>query len=123
MMMSLGVFVFELVTLPYQEMQRRTDWKHARIERIGTRAANQFMGPGEDAISLTGVLVPGIGKYSKLETIREMATLGFSRLLINGQGVNLGEYVITALDTRETLFFVDGAPRKIDFAIDLSRID
>ena len=55
MMMSLGMFTFGLPTLAYQELKRRTDWRHARQTRIGARDATQYVGPGEDTITLSGV--------------------------------------------------------------------
>ena len=38
MMMSLGMFVFGLPTLAYQDMQRQTNWRHPGNSRVGTRA-------------------------------------------------------------------------------------
>ena len=38
MMMSLGMFVFGLTTLAYQDMQRQTSWRHPGNSRVGTRA-------------------------------------------------------------------------------------
>ena len=52
MMMTLGMFVFGLPTLAYQELQRTTEWRHASTSRIGTNPASQFLGRGEDTLSL-----------------------------------------------------------------------
>ena len=59
MMLSLGMFVFSLHTLAYQEFQRQTEWRHASSSRIGAQPARQFVGRGDDAITLPGVLLPG----------------------------------------------------------------
>jgi len=48
MMMALGPFVFSLSTLAYQQLQRQMAWRHASSERIGARAAWQYLGTGED---------------------------------------------------------------------------
>ncbi len=42
MLMSLGMFVFSLPTLAYQDMQRQTAWRHPSNSRVGSRAAHQF---------------------------------------------------------------------------------
>ncbi|MDG4344400.1 phage tail protein, partial [Pseudomonas aeruginosa] len=52
MMLSLGMFVFSLHTLAYQEFQRQTEWRHASSSRIGAQPARQFVGRGDDAITL-----------------------------------------------------------------------
>ncbi len=58
MMMTLGMFVFGLPTLAYQELQRTTEWRHSSTSRIGTNPASQFLGRGEDTITLPGTLLP-----------------------------------------------------------------
>ena len=62
MMLALGLFVFELRTLPYQEMQRSMSWRHAEQSRVGERPALQFTGPDADTITLTGTVINGTGE-------------------------------------------------------------
>ncbi|WP_241000963.1 phage tail protein, partial [Pseudomonas viridiflava] len=50
------MFVFSLHTAAYQEMQRQTDWRHPTSSRVGAQPARQFLGRGEDAITLPGVI-------------------------------------------------------------------
>ena len=54
MLLALGQFVFELDTLAYQDFKRSNDWRHASNSRVGARNAYQFVGVGEDTISLSG---------------------------------------------------------------------
>ena len=56
MMMALGTFVFSLPTLAYQKLQHATAWRHSSSERVGARAANQYLGPGEETIELDGTV-------------------------------------------------------------------
>ena len=122
-LMALGLFVFEIPTLAYSELQRRTDWRHARAARIGARDAAQFVGPGEDTICLQGAVYSEItdGPVS-LELLREMADQGEALPLVDGSGTVLGSYVITALDERHKAFHDNGRPRRIDFSLDLLRV-
>ncbi|EGF93096.1 phage P2 GpU family protein [Asticcacaulis biprosthecium C19] len=121
-MMSLGMFIFEIGTLAYQELQRKTAWRHARGERFGALATAQYLGPGDDTISLPGVLYPGqIGDYSAISRLREMGNTGDAQLLCTGYGDVLGEWLILSLDETQSLFFEDGAPRKVAFTLELSR--
>lgn len=124
MMMALGMFVFSLETLAYQEFQRQTDWRHGSTSRIGTNPARQYMGRGEDSITLPGVLLPGLaGSPLSLDTLRMMADTGKAWPLVQGDGRIFGLWVIESLSETRTLFFRDGAARRIDFNLKLTRID
>jgi phage protein U len=124
MMMALGMFVFTLETLVYQELQRQTDWRHGTTSRIGTNPARQYLGRGEDAITLPGVLLPALlGTPLSLDTLRVMADTGKSWPLIEGTGRILGTWVIESINETRTLFFRDGAARRIEFTIALKRVD
>ena len=60
MMMTLGLFVFMLKTVPYQELQLQRSWRFPSNSRVGVRPALQFLGPDNDTITLSGVLLPEI---------------------------------------------------------------
>lgn len=124
MMMSLGLFVFSLPTLAYQELQRRTSWEHAENKRVGVRASSQFVGPGADTITLGGLLVPDVaGSPSSIAELREMGDEGGNWPLVSGTGEVLGAWRIDSLDETQTLFFQDGVARRTDFSITLTRVD
>ena len=76
-LMALGMFLFEIGTLAYDEMQRKTDWQHARSQRVGARDATQFTGVGDETISLSGAVYAEIadGRVS-LDDLRSMADDG-----------------------------------------------
>lgn len=123
-MMALGMFAFGLDTLAFEEMQRRTDWRHAGTERFGAAPAWQFLGPGSDTITLPGTLIPGFaGSAGALTQLRDMAATGDAWPLVESGGTVIGQFVIKGLDERRTVFLPGGAPRKIDFAVDLERVD
>ncbi|OJY65508.1 MAG: hypothetical protein BGP16_12850 [Sphingobium sp. 66-54] len=124
MMMSLDTFLFEIGTLPYQQLRQAWNWRHAKSERFGARPAAQYVGPGDETISLTGALYPGVaGSYSSIARIREMADTGESYPLLSGRGEVLGQCVILSLELTSELFLVDGFARKADFSLELERVD
>ncbi|WP_438307575.1 phage tail protein [Pseudomonas guariconensis] len=124
MMMALGVFIFGLPTLAYQELQRSTEWRHGSTSRIGTNPASQFMGRGEDTISLPGTMLPGLaGSPISLDVLRKMADTGKAWPLIGGTGRIYGIWVITSISETQQIFFEDGTPRRYEFTISLKRID
>ena len=120
----LGYFVFSLYTLAYQDLQRQIAWRHASTSRVGARPANQYLGPDDETLTLSGVLLPEFaGSRLSLELLEAMATTGRSWPLIQGDGLLYGEYLITGIQTTGTLHFQDGAPRKIEFQLSLKRTD
>ncbi|STO65212.1 bacteriophage tail protein GpU [Escherichia coli] len=60
MMMVLGLYVFMLRTVPYQELQYQRSWRHAANSRVNRRPSTQFLGPDNDMLTLSGVLMPEI---------------------------------------------------------------
>lgn len=124
MMMALGMFVFSLETIAYQEFQRQTDWRHGSTSRIGTNPARQFLGRGDDSITLPGVLLPALaGSQLSLDALRMMGDTGKAWPLVEGSGKIYGLWVIESLSDTRTIFFRDGAARRIEFTLKLTRID
>jgi len=124
MMMALGMFVFSLETLAYQEFQRQTEWRHGSTSRIGTNPARQYLGRGDDSITLPGVLLPALaGTQLSLDTLRTMADTGKAWPLVEGTGKIYGTWIIESLSETRTLFLRDGQARRIEFTLTLKRID
>lgn len=120
MMMALGLFVFSLKTTSYEELQRVTNWRHPSNSRVGVMPAYQFVGKGEDTITLKGTTMHEItGTRGLLETVRDMADTGKAYTLIEGTGKIYGLVIIESLDETRTHFFNDGAARKTEFTITL----
>lgn len=124
MMMCLGFMVFMLQTLPYQTLQRNTAYRWPTNDRVGLRAAPQYLGPGDEKVTLSGTLMPEItgGKMSLL-SLRLMADQGRAWSLIDGGGTIYGMFVIESVNETYTEFFSDGSARRIDFTLTLLRVD
>ncbi|MGN4063847.1 phage tail protein [Burkholderia gladioli] len=124
MMMALGLFVFSLSTLPYQELKRRRGWRFASNNRVGKKPARQYVGEDDETISLSGVLLPELtGGDMSLAVIEAMAGQHTAWPLIEGTGHIYGMFTIDNIDTTRTLFFDDGTARRIEFTIALTRND
>lgn len=123
MMMIYGMFVFELRTAPYQTFNHSLDWRHVKNDRVGRSAKWQYVGAGEDKITLAGTLYPEVtGGDVSLELLKTSAYAARPMPLIEGTGTIYGMYVITNLVTERTEFFIDGKAKKIDFNLSLSRV-
>lgn len=124
MMAALGMFIFSLTTLSHQELSRRTSWRHVQSSRVGAREANQFVGPGEDSISLSGMVATEFQDGdANLSMLRDMAEQGEAWPLVDGTGQVFGSFVITGLDEKRGYFYPDGRARRIEFDISLLQVD
>ena len=124
MILSLGMFAFSIPTLAHDELQRRSDWKHARTGRVGARDASQYVGPGDDKISINGTAFAELSDgRASLDQLRDMANTGDAWPLLDGAGRVYGAFVIESIDERQKVFLPDGTPRRIDFGIDLTLVE
>ncbi|RMT70214.1 hypothetical protein ALP29_03642 [Pseudomonas syringae pv. avii] len=124
MMLALGMFVFSLPTAAYQELQRQTEWRHASNNRVGAAPARQFVGRGDDSITLPGVILPELaGSTLSLDILRLMANTGKAWPMVEGSGRIYGLWIIDSLSETKSIFFRDGTPRRIEFTLSLKRID
>lgn len=124
MMMVLGLFVFELRTLPYQQLQLSRNWRHVKNDRVGRSAKWQYVGAGENQLTLGGLLYPEItGGNLSLGAVSTMAYTGLAWPLIDGVGSIYGMYVITGLQETHQEFDRYGKAKKIEFTLSLQRVD
>ena len=123
-LLAIGQFVFELDTLAYQDFKRSNDWRHPSNSRVGARAGHQFVGVGDDSISISGWIAPGqIGSYASIAALRAMGDSGQAYALVGGTGEVFGQYVILQLDETGTHHGKDGTPRRVEFSLQLKRVD
>lgn len=123
MMMVYGMFVFMIQSAPYQSLARTSGFRHVNNERIGRSASWQYIGAGEDAITLSGSLYPEVtGGDVSLEVLRTMAYTARPWPLIEGTGVIYGMFVIDSITETRTEFFADGKAKKIDFTLSLKKV-
>ncbi|MBU9864682.1 phage tail protein [Rahnella aceris] len=124
MMLTLGLFVFQLQTVPYQSLQRDVDYRWPVNNRVGLRPLPQFLGVNEEKITLSGVLMPEItGGRLSLMALNLMADEGKAWPLLEGSGTIYGMFVVNSVSETHTEFFSNGAPRKIEFTLTLTRVD
>jgi len=122
-LMSWGLFVFGIDTLAYDEYQRRRSWRHEESPRFLARPASQYVGPGDDDVTLLGSVIPEVaGSFGSLDTLAEMADTGDPQPLVDGHGKLWGIYKLVALDQSGKNIIAGGIARRIDFAIDLRRV-
>jgi phage protein U len=122
-LLTLGMFVFGMDTIAYDELNRRFGWRHGDTDRFGARPATQFLGPGEDTISINALIVPEIaGSYSALTTLEDMGNTGDSWQLLDGLGRVLGQYRLETIEDGHRGIMAGGIPRGRAVTIELKRV-
>lgn len=115
---------FQLSTLPHQQIQQSRNWRHVKNERINRSASWQYIGAGDDTITLSGLLYPEItGGEVSLTALTSQAYVGRPWPLIDGVGQIYGMYVITGLNTTRSELDRYGRARKIEFTVTFERVD
>ncbi|MFD0726974.1 phage tail protein [Lysobacter brunescens] len=123
-LLALGTFVFQLTTLPIEQLRRTRDFRHPTVERVGARPASQYAGPGEEKITLGGAMpIEFSGGMLPIDTLAAIANSGESRELVTGYGEVLGSFVVTNFSESHRGLMHDGMPRLVEFDIDLLRVD
>lgn len=124
MLMSLGQFVFQINTAPFDSFKRQNAWRWPSNSRTTSTNAHQYTGKDEESIELSGTLMPEIsGGVSNLQQLRDMADQGEPHLLISGTGHIHGYYIIVNLSEERSYFLADGTAQRIDFSLQLKRYD
>ncbi|MCH7329635.1 phage tail protein [Acinetobacter modestus] len=125
MLMCLGQFPFTTDTLTFTQIQRQRTWQYAENSVAKGRKKRQFIGSGEDTVSLPGLIYQehGFGNRFAIDDLAAMADTGQGFVLVDGSGYLYGVYNIDSIDETKQILLFDGVPRKIDFTIKLTRTD
>lgn len=113
-MMKLGSFQFSVKTASYEKLQRKTSLRWAKNEPIGGSQNLQFLGQGEDSITLNGVIFPYYqGGLGQTDEMRKIAQTGKPLLLADDSKVH--EYWVIEDFSETQSQFVGQTPQKIEF--------
>jgi phage protein U len=123
-MMQLGFLQFSLDTATYQRLSRSTEYRWARIARIGANDAMQFTGYGPETIEIEGVIYPHFrGGLKQVDKMRAQASIGVPLPLVSGTGRILGLWVVEAISEGQEIFAKQGVPLRQEFTMRIARYD
>lgn len=121
-LMTLGGFQFEINTAAHDQLKRESAYRWEKQDRLGREPAMQFIGKGEEKISLNGTIYPHFrGGLGQINTMRRMADDGEPLQLIDGLGNVFGRYCILQVQETQAVYVGPGIPRRMDFSLELSR--
>lgn len=125
-MLALGSYRFSVDAAAYQDLVRSRSWEWTEQPLIGGFPSMQLTGKSAPAITMAGVIYPEhLGGYEQVGLMMEEADKGTPLDLLSftndSAGVSLGQWVITSVIDRQREFRANGAPRAIEFTINLKR--
>lgn len=83
----------------------------------------EFMGEGDDRLTLRGQLLPGkIGGLTELEALREHMRQGAALPVMRGDGERLGTFAITHLRDHHNHILRDGVGAVVRYSITLKKV-
>lgn len=125
-LMGLGDLRFTVQKLNFHELDRKWEYRWASQERLGRRPAQQFLGPGEEHITLHGTTFPNhplfAGTLSRLNQMRNDAAMGKAfplGAMAGSRARYYGRWCVRAIQDAQTHFWPNGQPAKIEFTIEL----
>lgn len=123
LMMLWGRFPFGIATAAFQELNRTTNWRWPAQELFGQMPTRQYVGPGDETITLPGVIYPEFrGGTGQIQKMRDIADQGVPQVLVDGRGNILGKWVATSINEQQSVFSGFGIPLKQEFTITLERV-
>ena len=121
-MMVLGSYTFGVDTTAFQELNRNTEWRWPSQDVFESRPVLQFTGLGKDTLTLPGVIFPEYwGGTGQLDQLRALGDEAQPQILIDGRGNILGEFVVTGVQERGSVFAQRGVARRQEFTLTLER--
>jgi len=119
---QLGDFQFTLANGAPQTLERVADYRWEVQERLLREPSAQFLGPGEQTITLDGILYPGFsGSQSTIQQLRDVAVKGAPLMLTDGLGRVHGKWALRRVREGQGTFMSNGAARAITFSLELTR--
>jgi phage protein U len=132
-----GPIQFQIYPLNVHQMDHTTQSDWARKEIAGAAQYREWVGEGDDEITLRGRVFPhymaekirargsninSSGGLGHLDVLDNMRRLGQAHLLIRGDGYKLGWYILEKLSRGHTELGSDGIGQQIDFQGSFQRV-
>ncbi|MCP5136025.1 MAG: phage tail protein [Gammaproteobacteria bacterium] len=121
-MLSIGPYQLGVDTAALDTLSRVTEYRWAAPERIGASGRQQYMGPGKDTITVSGVILPHYrGGLGQLDAMRAEAGQGKPLIVFDHRELSTvyGKWCIVRIsETRSR--HLGAAPRRIEFSLEMA---
>ena len=122
-LLALGPVVFAAETLPVAATRRGSRYRWASHRPIGSPPRREFVGVGDDELTVHVALGQGLGQRLAVDALRLLASRGEPHVLADTTGRIYGWWCVAEVRERSRRFDVDFQPRRSTVAVGLLRSD
>lgn len=123
MLYSVGPLTIDTMPFSISEFQRSASADFAQKPLMGTMPGLEFMGEGEDKITLSGQILPfKTGGLTELEMAHSFRSSGQRLPVLRGDGKRLGWYVIESISESHKELMRDGVGFFISHSISMTKV-
>ncbi len=122
-LLALGPVVFAAETLPVAGLRRGSRYRWASHRPIGSPPRREFVGVGDDELTVNVVLGQGLGRRLAVDALRLLASRGEPHVLADTTGRIYGWWCVSQVREISRRLHVDFQPRRAAIAVDLVRGD
>ncbi|MEP2724446.1 MAG: phage tail protein [Roseibium sp.] len=123
MLYMLGAVTVDTAPFSADDFSRSASADFAEKPVIGSLKPSEFMGEGQEQLSLSGQLLPSrIGGLTELETLDEMRRKGARFPVLRGDGTRLGTYALTQISEDHSSLMRDGVGFIIRYRLQMRKV-
>jgi len=118
----IGPFPCWVENAPLESLDRSTNYRWPSQARLTRPNALQFVGAGDDTVTVNGYIhphEPKCGGKATLDGLRALANAGVPYMVITGSGYVFGKFSITDIQENWKNPLDDMRPRRVDFTVTL----
>ena len=122
MLLAIGPVRFVVIGFNTHETSQQSGADFAEKPVVGSRPLLEFVGASKETLTVNGKMFPqklgGGGSLSQLLALKET---GVPQFVMRGDGRTLGWFAIEKVNVTNTYFAANGAPRVVEFSVELCR--
>ncbi|MGF9694690.1 phage tail protein [Rhizobium sp. 0TCS1.26] len=123
MLYTIGALSLDTRPFGIDEVQRTASADFAEKSVMGAMVAREFMGEGDDKITLSGQILPfKTGGLTELEMAHAFRRSGQKLPVLRGDGVRLGWFVIDSITESHRDLMQDGVGFFVKHSISLTKV-
>jgi phage protein U len=122
MLYQLGALTLDVTPFNTHAVERESGYDFAAKEIVGAMKPREPMGEADEKITFECRLFPHrFGGLSELSVLDSMRASGQPQILVRGDGLNRGWFVIERVREKESYLTAEGIGRQIEVTIELAR--
>jgi uncharacterized protein len=115
-----GDYAFEVGATSFEEMAHRFGGRWGKQPVFGRRPTGQYLGPGEEEITLRGTIYPvdmGLSTFSQIQAMQKDAGNGVVDMIFSGAGDAMGLFRLEEVTYTSTNQLSEGTPQKVTYTL------